>query len=96
MINWVMERSVVSSKVSSVFIIDWTMSLMDWAVMVSEPISMVIVMLLIEDLSVEWLLMDLMMCMTMERVIIDLVINIIEVWVWHCIWRSQRMVVNVS
>ena len=77
MINWVMERSVVSSKVSSVFIIDWTMSLMDWAVMVSEPISMVIVMLLIEDLSVEWLLMDLMMCMTMERVIIDLVINII-------------------
>ena len=96
MINWVMERSVVSSKVSSVFIIDWTMSLMDWAVMVSEPISMVIVMLLIEDLSVEWLLMDLMMWMTMERVIIDLVINIIEVWVWHCIWRSQRMVVNVS
>lgn len=77
MIHWVMERSVVSSKVSSVFIIDWTMSLMDWAVMVSEPISMVIVMLLIEDLSVEWLLMDLMMCMTMERVIIDLVINII-------------------
>ena len=96
MINRVVERSVVSSKVSSVFIIDWTMSLMVWAVMVSEPISMVIVMLLIEDLSVEWLLMDLMMWMTMERVIIDLVINIIEVWVWHCIRRSQRMVVNVS
>ena len=96
-IHWVVERSIVSSGVSSIFIINWTVSLMYWAVMVSEPITMVIVMLLIEDLSVEWLLVDMMGCsMTMERIIIDLVINIIEIGVWYRIWRSQWMVVNVS
>ena len=97
MTHWVVERSIMSSEVSSIFIINWTMSLMYWAVMVSEPITMVIVMLLIEDLSVEWLLLDMMGCsMTMERIIIDLVISIIYIWVWFRIWRSQWMVVNVS
>ena len=96
-IHWVVVRSIISSGVSSIFIINWTVSLMYWAVMVSEPITMVIVMLLIEDLSVEWLLVDMMGCsMIMERIIIDLVINIIEIGVWYRIWRSQWMVVNVS
>ena len=96
MIHWVVERSIVSSEVGCIFIIYWTVSLMYWAVMISEPITMVIVMLFIVNFNVEWLLMNRMVCMIMERIIIDLVISIIEVWVWYCIWRSQWMVVNVS
>ena len=96
MSHWVVERSVMSSEMGCIFIIYWTVSLMYWAVMIPEPITMVIVMLFIVNFNVEWLLMNRMVCMIMERIIIDLVISIIEIWVWYCIWRSQWMVVNVS
>ena len=87
MIHWVVIRSIMISVVSCIFIINWTVSLMNWAVMVSEPVSMGIVMLIIKDFSVEWLLMDFMVWrMTVERIIINLVISIIEIWVWYRIW----------
>ena len=98
MTHWVVERSIVSSEVSCIFIINWTVSLMYWAMVIPEPITMIIVMRFIVNLSVEWLLMDSVVCMTMtmERIIINLVINIIKIWVWYRIWRCDWVIVNMS
>ena len=87
-VNWVVDRSVMSNKVCSILIVDRIMLLVPCTVVVSKPILMILVMIFfIENLGVERLMRGEMesLMMIMEWIFVNLMIGIVEVRVWHCI-----------
>ena len=87
-VNWVVDRGVMSNKVCSILIVDRIVLLVPCTVVVSKPILMVLVMIFfIENLGVERLMRGEMesLMMIMEWIFVNLMIGIVEVRVWHCI-----------
>ena len=90
----VMDWSVMGNRVCHIFVIDMVLWM---AMVVSKNVVRIYPVFFIVYLFVECSIVYSVGCTVgMERIIIDYMVGIIEVWVRSGVWGCQRVVVDVS